>query len=221
MCNLYSQTRNQKPIRDLFKVNLKRAVVFAPMAAILPAWHAPVVRLAEDGERELVNMSWGFVHSQPGRSPKRVTTVRDDKIMTDFWRPSFEQRRCLVPATSFCEPDDRRSEGARATWRWYALKGDEPRPPFAFAGIWQRYRGPIKKGARPVVLDVYSFITTPNGGIASINCERTPVLLTTDEERDTWLRGSPDEARMLIRPIEGERLHVVQVGPKKGDLLRG
>jgi hypothetical protein len=34
-----------------------------------------------------------------------VTNVRDDKILTSsFWRPSFEQRRYLVPASSYCEP---------------------------------------------------------------------------------------------------------------------
>jgi len=218
MCNLYSQTRNTEAIRNLFKVSGNRAVVFAPMAAILPAGHAPVVRLAEDGERELVKMSWGFVHSQPGRTPRRITTARDDEIMTDFWRQSFEQKRCLVPATSFCEPNSERPTGARATWHWYALAGDGPRQPFAFAGIWQRHRGPIQKGGPPVVLEVYSFMTTaPN--YASINRERSPVLLTTEAEREIWLLGSPGEARALIRPIDGDRLRIVQAGPRKGDLL--
>jgi putative SOS response-associated peptidase YedK len=37
--------------------------------------------------------------------PGGSTKVRDDKVLTSsFWRPSFEQRRCLVPASSFCEP---------------------------------------------------------------------------------------------------------------------
>ena len=123
-----------------------------------------------------------------------------------------------MPATSFCEPDDGRPAGAKATWHWFALKGDEPRPLFAFAGLWQRYRGPVKKDGPPVVLDVYSFMTTvPNSATASINHERSPVLLTTDEERDAWLMGTPDEARELIRPIDGDRLRIVQAGPEKND----
>jgi putative SOS response-associated peptidase YedK len=41
-------------------------------------------------------MSWGFVLHQKERAPRRVTNVRDDKIMeSKFWRGSFEERRCL------------------------------------------------------------------------------------------------------------------------------
>ncbi|MBS0243545.1 MAG: SOS response-associated peptidase family protein, partial [Proteobacteria bacterium] len=102
MCNLYSETRNTKAIRDLFKVAGNRAAEIQPKDAIFPGHMAPVVRLAEDGERELVELSWGFVLLRPGYAPRRVTNTRDDKLMGRFWRPSFEQRRCLVPATSFC-----------------------------------------------------------------------------------------------------------------------
>ena len=40
-----------------------------------------------------------------GLAPKRVTNTRDDKVETKFWKESFAHRRCLVPATAFCEPD--------------------------------------------------------------------------------------------------------------------
>jgi putative SOS response-associated peptidase YedK len=83
-----------------------------------------------------------FVLLQDGRAPKRVTNTRDDKIKGSFWRDSFKQRRCLVPASSFCEPHDGRKP---ATWHWIALKGEEPRPLSAFSGIWRCWKGPIKK----------------------------------------------------------------------------
>jgi putative SOS response-associated peptidase YedK len=52
---------------------------------------------------------------QNGRAPRPVTNVRDDKILASrFWRSSFEQRRCLVPATSFCEPN---GDVKPATWQ--------------------------------------------------------------------------------------------------------
>jgi hypothetical protein len=34
--------------------------MFEPKDAIIPGHRAPVVRQAEDGERELVELSWGF-----------------------------------------------------------------------------------------------------------------------------------------------------------------
>ena len=104
----------------------------------LPRMDGPVIRKADDGERELLPMSWGFVLLQPGRAPRRVTNVRDDKILTSkFWRPSFEQRRCLIPASSYCEPDS----GKPAKWHWFAVNGEEDRRLFAFAGIWRRGSG--------------------------------------------------------------------------------
>ena len=97
MCNLYSMTRNKEAILRLFRISPNRAAAFAPLDAIFPGYSAPVVRHADDGERELVIMSWGFVLPQKGKAPRRVTNVRDDTITTsNFWRGSFEQRNGLV-----------------------------------------------------------------------------------------------------------------------------
>jgi putative SOS response-associated peptidase YedK len=172
MCNLYSQTRNVEAIRRLFRISDNRASRIDTQPAIFPGWTAPVIRKAEDGEREMLPMSWGFVLLQPGKAPRRVTNVRDDKILTSkFWRPSFEQRRCLVPASSYCEPDS----GKPAKWHSFAVNGDEERRLFAFPGIWQRGKGPVKKDGPNVEIDVYSFMTTaPNALTDSINHERMP-----------------------------------------------
>jgi putative SOS response-associated peptidase YedK len=51
-----------------------------------------------------------------------------------------------------------------------------------------------------VDIDVYSFMTTvPNKLTARINHERSPVLLTSDDDMETWVHGSSDEARALLR----------------------
>ena len=217
MCNLYSMRKPRDELGGLFRVSDNRAVQLELLHAIFPGHIAPVVRLAADGERELVKLSWGFVLLQNGRAPRRVSNTRDDKLSSRFWKPSFEQRRCLVPATSFCEPRD----GVKpATWHWFALTGDEPRPLFAFAGIWQRWKGPIKKDGPNVDIEVYSFMTTlPNALTASINHERSPVLLTTDEAHDTWLHGTPAEVAALVRPYPAEGMRIVQEGFEKKDLL--
>ena len=100
------------------------------------------------------------------------------------------------------------------------MRGDEPRPLFAFAGIWQRWKGPIKKDGPNVDIDVYSFMTTePNSATSSINHERSPLLLMSDEARDTWLDGTQAEAAALVRPISGDVLRIVQEGFDKKDLL--
>ena len=216
MCNLYSMTTAREAVLRLFRVGHNRAAAFEPKDAIFPGHVAPVVRLAADGERELAALSWGFVLPQAGRAPRRVTNFRDDRTrQSPFWRESFERRRCLVPATAFAEP----REVTPATWHWFALAGDEPRPLFAFAGIWRRFRGPLKKDGPPVELDVLAFMTTtPNALVATINHERMPVILATDEDRETWLTGSPDAAFQMAREHPPEAMAIVQGGFDKRDL---
>jgi putative SOS response-associated peptidase YedK len=146
-----------------------------------------------------------------------VTNVRDDKVRTSaFWRPSFEQRRCIVPASSFCEPKGERP----AIWHWFALNGNDARPLFAFAGIWRAYRGPLKRNGESIGLEVFAFMTTtPNELVATINHERMPVLLTGDEEFETWLQGSSKEAFGLARQYPADAMRMVQAGLEKEDLL--
>jgi putative SOS response-associated peptidase YedK len=62
-----------------------------------------------------------------------------------------------------------------------------------------------------VDLDVYSFLATvPNALTASINHERSPVLLTSEADMDSWLSDDRSAAEALIRPIPAERLRIVQ-----------
>ena len=220
MSNLYSMTRDTRAIADLFHVSSNRATGIEPQDGISPGHVALVVRIGEDGGRELVPMNWGFVLLQPGKGPRRVSNTRDDQIMSRFWRPSFEGRRCLVPATSFSEPEDRRRASAEATWRWFAVAGDEPRPVFSFAGVWQRWNGPIRKDGVNVKITVFSILTTiPNSAPAGTNRAPSPVVLETENDRNTWLHGSPAAARALLRPLDGNRLRIVQAGAEKRDLM--
>jgi len=87
VCNLYSLTPKRDGIARFFRVSHNRSVAFDPLPAVFPRHVAPVVRRAPDGEREIVNMSWGFMLLQQGRAPRPVTNVRDDKLRTSsFWR---------------------------------------------------------------------------------------------------------------------------------------
>lgn len=216
MCNLYALSTTRDAMLRLFWISDNRAAGFAPLAAIFPGHAAPVVRIADNGEREMVTMSWGFVLPQQGRAPKRVTNTRDDKLGSRFWRDSFERRRCLVPATSFAEPHDGRTP---ATWHWFALSGPDARPPFAFAGLWQRWRGPVRKDGPAVEIDVYSFMTTrPNVLTASVSHERSPVLLGGEDQFAAWLGRDERAAQALLQPFPGEHMRIVQEGFEKKDL---
>lgn len=102
------------------------------------------------------------------------------------------------------------------------MRGDEPRALFAFAGIWRRHVGPVKKDGPSVELDVFSFLTTaPNKLTSSINHERMPVLLSGDDEFGQWMEANEREARGLIRSFAADRMLIVQRGRDKLDLLLG
>ena len=214
MCNLYSLTTNVEAIRQLFRVTRyhPNAANLPSLPAIFPGYDAPVVRSTDEG-RELLMMSWGFVLPQKGKAAKRVTNARSDKVhISSFWRGSFEERRCLVPVTSFAEPKGRKP----AIWHWFGLKGDEPRPPFAFAGLWRSWKGRLKPDAEPVELNVYAFLTTvPNEIVKSVHPTRMPVMLTSKDEFDTWLDGSVEETYRLVRPLPSSQMHIVHTGETK------
>ena len=116
MCNLYSNTMPQAAMRQLFAVDAENDQLgnAEPLPAIFPKGTAPVVGIADDGSRWLKNTHWGFVLPQVSKKtgkpiqPKAVNNARDDKLRTSsFWKSSFLERRCLIPATSFCEAKGR------------------------------------------------------------------------------------------------------------------
>jgi putative SOS response-associated peptidase YedK len=157
---------------------------------------------------------WGFILLRDGLAPKRVTNTRDDKLLSAFWKDSFAKRRCLVPATGFCEPD----EGKPARWHWFALRSAGERPIFAFPGIYRQWNGPVKKAGPNVDIEVFSFMTTlPNALTQTINHERSPVLLTQESEFAAWLSGSSEQAAAVIKTSDPDRMLIVQSGLEKED----
>lgn len=212
MCNLYSITKSQDAIRQLFRIRQDRTGNLPQLPGIFPDYMAPVVR-SHNGEHELLMMRWGFP-SPPNVNGPPVTNVRN--VKSPYWRGWLKpQYRCLVPLTSFCEYEDTKP---KKTPVWFALS--EERPLAAFAGIWRPWTGTRGTKAEPVEGEhlLYSFLTCePNAEVKPIHPKAMPVILTTDEEFDAWLNAPVEEALNLQRPLPDGALQIVARGERKDE----
>lgn len=187
MCNLYRMTKNKDEVAAWFDVvNELGGANFGE--EVYPGYPGAVV-----AEGKLTQMSWGFPLVMKGKSgqplkPKPVNNARTDKLDSFFWRYSFEERRCLIPVTAWAEAEGPKGGKTRS---WLSRPDAEL---FACAGVW---RNSDEWG------DCYSMVMTDAGGLAKEVHTRMPVLLAKDDW-STWTGGSPDEARALCRPWEGE-----------------
>ena len=60
--------------------------------------------------------------------------------------------------------------------------------------------------------------TTPNALVETVNHERMPVLLATQEAQDLWMDGTDEEAFSLCKPYPPEEMRLVQTAYDKRDL---
>jgi putative SOS response-associated peptidase YedK len=211
MCNLYSVTKGQSAIRDLFRASRDRVGNLPLLPAIFPDQMAPIVRVTGDGERELVMARWGMP-GPPQYGGQPVTNIRN--LGSPHWRGWLGNRnRCVVPATSLCEYLDTKP---RKTPIWFALSED--RPLFAFAGLWTLWRG--VRGPKSALVEgvheLFGFLTTEaNAIVAPVHPKAMPVILTTPAEVDLWLEAETGEALALQRPLSDDALRIVAKGERE------
>jgi len=238
MCNVYSITKGRAAIAEIVRAIMDRSHNLPPLPGVYPDYAAPVVARNEAGEREMRDMRWGM--PSPRRVVQEAATRRADKLRAkgqafDFnellkmepdkgvtnirntdsphWRNWLAPNsRCLVPLTSFAEPDQ---VGGSLEQVWFALS--EARPLAFFAGVWTPWScvRKIKTGREDC--ELYGFLTTEaNAEVAVVHSKAMPVILTEPGEWDLWLSDAPwSEVRYLQRPLPDGSLQIVARGVKE------
>jgi putative SOS response-associated peptidase YedK len=214
ICNLYSMTKGQAAIRALTRAMKDKTGTLPPLPGIFPDYQAPIVRNSSEG-RELVMARWGMPSPAFALEGKKtdpgVTNIRNTR--SPHWRRWLGvESRCVVPFTSFSEPE-LQPDGSRPP-AWFAF--DDTRPLAFFAGIWTRWTSVRKVREGEVTADPFGFLTTgPNREVGELHPKAMPVILTMPEEVDLWMSGPPLEVLALQRPLPDGSLVIVARGSKR------
>ncbi len=201
MCGRFSFTNPDEALRRLFGYD-GPALDIAPRYNIAPTQLCTAIRLAPAGKRAIAQLRWGLLPSwaKDRKIAASLINARAESLAEKpAFRAAFAKRRCLIPADGFFVWT---GEGkAKRPYRIVLAGG----APFAFAGLWERWRDPAAPAdAAPV--DSFTIVTTDAApSIAAIH-HRMPAILPP-EHFARWLdaeNNPPPAVQALLARYAGD-----------------
>ena len=204
MCGRYALKTSTPELARMLGVNM--SCVPSAGAELEPSYNVapsqPVVscHLGRMGDRRLARMRWGLIPSwsKDGASKFPMINARAETIMEKpSYRTPFRFRRCLIPADGFYEWQ---KIGERKQPHFIRMRSREP---FAFAGIWERW----KPSEGTAVVSCSVITTTANDTLQPIH-PRMPVILERDSF-DAWMDPKLTDAEVLsayLKPYPAEAM---------------
>ncbi|BBL81025.1 SOS response-associated protein YedK [Rubrobacter xylanophilus DSM 9941] len=179
-----------------------------PLPEIPPSYNVAPGRgvaavVQEGGRRRLEVLRWGLVPpwaEDPRVGDRMINARAETAASKPSFRRAFRERRCLIPADGFYEW--RRLDGGKQPY--YVRRRD--RAPFAFAGLWEVWRG--EEGE----LRSCTILTTRANRLLSEIHDRMPVIVPRDLY-GLWLEaeGEREELDAVLRPYPEEELEAYPV----------
>jgi putative SOS response-associated peptidase YedK len=234
MCNLYRlDAREWSRKFAIDSKSFDNLVNMMDDYEVYPDREGLILRNAASGRAQLAHVRWGLPSSKKAlldAASKRADKLRAKGKEVDFdsllkmepdggttnvrntnsshWKRWLGiENRCIVPFTRFAEPDPAsKVEGGRTPNAWFSLNDSEPLA--YFAGIWVPQWESVRKVKEGLIMtDLYGFLTTePNGIVAPAHQKAMPVILTNDDEINTWLNKPWEDAKALQRPLPDDQL---------------
>lgn len=193
MCGRYTLTHPELIPRWFDEISDVR---MPPRFNIAPTQDAPVIRISEEGSYELTQLRWGLIPhwaKDPTIGSRLINARSETAHEKPSFRAPFRSRHCLVLADGFFE-----WETKQAGKFPHFFKRSDSRP-FAFAGLWDRYRD------KDQTIESFTVLTCDANPLVARIHPRMPVILA-DSSIDRWLeRGSREEEYLdLLRPFPEE-----------------
>lgn len=193
MCGKFTQMASWKEV-VAFSQPLSRILEGEPATIATPMRLAKIMRLGEDGKRELVDMRWGF--SKPGNTsfkPDHMHARSETVDTRPTFSESFSERRGICFVATFNEGEELPSG---RTKQWVFSPKDHK--PIAIAIIWEEWEG--ADGVVPCFIQM----TAPANPLVAKITDRMPAILH-EEDWPAWL-GETDaslkDVKALLRTFD-------------------
>lgn len=215
MCNRYVSPETAEAER-FWKIDERRSRrnPFQGSLTVFPRSMAPFIRRAKDEvgyERELVIGQWGlipwFAKEPKLKYPTNNARSEELEAKTSYKDPWKRGQRCIIPAVSFDEPNW--ETGKNQWWQFRRADGDL----WGLAGLWNTWTDK----ATGEVVESYTMLTInadahplmsrmhkPDPKLAPDKQDKRSVIPLEPQDFDTWLAGTVEEAKKLMRlaPVE-------------------
>lgn len=207
MCGRFVSSSGTEDIARYFDVDevSEQALEHEPNYNTAPTSDVFVV-YSDGSTRRLDTFHWGLVPrwAKDMKIGNKLINARAETVADKpSFRSAFKKRRCILPVDGFYEWS--KPEGADRKQPWYITRADSE--PFAFAGLWEEWRGtpggraakdgdgedggPESEDAEEVTVRSTTIITgSPNDKMAEIH-HRMPVMLPASAWQ-AWLDPDTD-----------------------------
>ena len=210
MCGRFALFATPEQLVEYFELMAPPSATLEPHYNIPPGQQIAAVRAGRDGGRRLDLLHWGLVPfwAKDRRIGYKLINARLESLADKpAFREAFTRRRCLIPASGFYEWAHA-GDGAKRK-PFFVRTPDEPL--LAFAGLWERWRGP--DGAP---LETCTIVTSAaNAALAPIH-DRMPVAVARADFA-AWLDPTTGLADVAALAARGPSLEVWPVAADVND----
>ncbi len=203
MCGRFTLTVDPAGLKERYHASFPEK--FVPRYNISPT--QPVMAIPNDGRSAADFFIWGLIPSwakDPSIGSRMINARGETLGEKPSYRGAYKYKRCLIPADGFYEWQAQ--PGTRSKTPYFIHMKDGL--PFAFAGLWDEWRGADGGQVRTCTI----VTTGPNTLMAPIH-DRMPVILRP-EDYDEWLDPAPRAPatlQHLIAPFPTEQMEAYPV----------